>query len=66
MFVAGIDHGFSFPHNCFERYGLKSWPDFLDDSANTGPPTVSTPMSISSVKETNALQIVRDRTKTLG
>ena len=30
-YVAGIDHGFSFPVGYFERYGLKSWPQFLDD-----------------------------------
>ena len=30
-FLAGIDHGFSFPLSYFERYGLKSWPEFLAD-----------------------------------
>ena len=29
-FIAGIDHGFSFPISYFERYRLKSWSDFLD------------------------------------
>lgn len=30
-FVAGIDHGFSLPVSYFERYGLKTWPEFLAD-----------------------------------
>lgn len=30
-YVAGIDHGFSFPVSYFERYGLKTWPEFLAD-----------------------------------
>ena len=30
-FLAGIDHGFSFPMAYFGRYGLESWPAFLDD-----------------------------------
>ena len=30
-FVAGIDHGFSFPIGYFERYGLSDWDAFLED-----------------------------------
>ena len=30
-FIAGIDHGFSFPHCYFDKYGLKSWDAFLED-----------------------------------
>lgn len=30
-FLAGIDHGFSFPLSYFARYGLSTWPDFLAD-----------------------------------
>lgn len=30
-FIAGIDHGFSFPLSYFERYKLTSWPEFLGD-----------------------------------
>ncbi|MBZ5635175.1 MAG: hypothetical protein LAO55_18790 [Acidobacteriia bacterium] len=30
-FIAGLDHGFSFPASYFLRHGLKSWPSFLDD-----------------------------------
>jgi hypothetical protein len=31
VFIAGIDHGFSFPESYFQRYGLTDWPQFLDD-----------------------------------
>ncbi len=30
-FVAGLDHGFSFPLSYFARYELATWPEFLDD-----------------------------------
>jgi len=30
-FIAGIDHCFSMPSTYFNRYGLKNWPEFLDD-----------------------------------
>jgi hypothetical protein len=33
-FIAGIDHGFSFPISYFERYGLTNWDAFLDDFSN--------------------------------
>lgn len=36
-YIAGIDHGFSFPVGYFERYGLKSWPQFLDDFVRYWP-----------------------------
>lgn len=36
-FIAGIDHGFSFPMNYFERYGLRSWSAFLDDFCEHWP-----------------------------
>jgi hypothetical protein len=32
-YVAGIDHGLSFPVSYLERYGLKTWPEFLADFA---------------------------------
>ena len=35
--IAGIDHGFSFPINYFDRYNLKSWPEFLDDFCEHWP-----------------------------
>lgn len=36
-YVAGIDHGFSFPVGYYERYRLKSWPEFLDDFVRYWP-----------------------------
>ena len=36
-FIAGIDHGFSFPINYFERYKLKSWEHFMDDFCEHWP-----------------------------
>lgn len=36
-YLAGIDHGFSFPLSYFERYRLKTWPQFLDDFARHWP-----------------------------
>ena len=36
-FLAGIDHAFSFPAAYFGRYGLGSWPDFLDDFTSHWP-----------------------------
>lgn len=35
--LIGIDHGFSFPLSYFERYGLNSWPEFLDDFCRYWP-----------------------------
>jgi hypothetical protein len=36
-FIAGIDHGFTFPLNYFERYKLTSWTEFLDDFCEHWP-----------------------------
>jgi hypothetical protein len=36
-FLAGIDHGFSFPTGYFERFQLESWPEFLEDFAQHWP-----------------------------
>lgn len=36
-YIAGIDHGFSFPESYFKRYGLKTWPQFLDDFTQHWP-----------------------------
>jgi hypothetical protein len=36
-FLAGIDHGFSFPFSYFQRYGLTRWDDFLDDFVRHWP-----------------------------
>lgn len=36
-FIAGLDHGFSFPVRYFERYHITSWPEFLDDFCEHWP-----------------------------
>ncbi len=36
-FIAGIDHGFSFPLSYFQRYKLKSWSEFLGDFCDHWP-----------------------------
>lgn len=36
-FIAGIDHAFSFPQSYFDRYRLKSWPEFLADFSRHWP-----------------------------
>jgi hypothetical protein len=36
-FIAGVDHGFSFPLSYFKRYGLTSWPQFVDDFTHHWP-----------------------------
>lgn len=36
-FIAGIDHGFSFPIDYFQRYGLNCWSDFLSDFVQYWP-----------------------------
>jgi len=36
-FIAGIDHGFSFPLSYFQRYNLQSWQSFLDDFCQHWP-----------------------------
>lgn len=36
-YVAGIDHGFSFPESYFRRYGLRAWPAFVDDFCRHWP-----------------------------
>ena len=36
-FIAGIDHGFSFPVSYFEKFKLKSWDTFLEDFCRHWP-----------------------------
>lgn len=36
-FLAGIDHGFSFPNAYFMRYQLQTWPEFLADYVKHWP-----------------------------
>lgn len=35
--LIGMDHNFSFPLSYFKRYGLESWPAFLDDFCRYWP-----------------------------
>ncbi len=48
-FIAGIDHGFSFPIRHFERYKLTSWPDFLNDFCQYWPTDDDT-TSVDSIR----------------
>ena len=36
-FITGIDHGFSFPMDYFQRYDICSWPEFLVDFSQHWP-----------------------------
>ena len=36
-YIAGIDHGFSFPMDYFQRYEILSWPEFLIDFCEHWP-----------------------------
>lgn len=36
-FIAGIDHGFSFPASYFTRYAVRTWPEFLEDFVDHWP-----------------------------
>jgi hypothetical protein len=36
-FIAGIDHAFSFPQSYFDRHGLTTWLQFLDDFVRHWP-----------------------------
>ncbi|MBK8119979.1 MAG: hypothetical protein IPK39_13015 [Sulfuritalea sp.] len=47
-FLAGIDHGFSFPSSDFKRYCLKSWPEFMADFVHHWPTDGDHVPSISS------------------
>lgn len=52
-FIAGIDHGFSFPHSYFERHALASWPEFLADF-ETHWPTAEDHIYVDFVRDSNA------------
>ncbi len=49
-FLAGIDHGFSFPIVYFGRYKLSGWPAFLDDFVLHWP-THEDQVSVESVRK---------------
>lgn len=54
-FIAGIDHGFSFPISYFQRYGLKTWPDFLEDFCQHWP-TDTDHTYVDSIREKNPIR----------
>lgn len=49
-FIAGIDHGFSFPRAYFCRYKLKTWEAFLDDFCQHWP-TDDDKTSVNSIRK---------------
>lgn len=49
-FIAGIDHGLSFPESYFERHGLTSWLQFLDDFVRHWP-THRDHMTVDDIRE---------------
>ena len=51
-FIAGIDHGFSFPRSYFQRYDLPSWDSFLDDFCEHWP-TDTDHIYVDFVREKN-------------
>lgn len=51
-FIAGLDHGFSFPQSYFKRYGLTSWDEFLSDFVEHWP-THQPGVSVESLREAN-------------
>lgn len=57
--IAGIDHGFSFPLNYFERHNLKSWHEFLEDFVAHWP-THESDTSVDSIR--NRAEAPPDRT----
>lgn len=52
-FLAGIDHNFSMPWTYFERYGLSSWAQFLDDFVRHWP-THERGVSVQAIRESQA------------
>lgn len=54
-YLAGLDHGFSFPGEYFERYGLSSWEEFLDDFC-THWPTDSPHTYVDFIREKHPLR----------
>lgn len=55
-FIAGIDHGFSFPLSYFERYGLTSWDEFLTDFVQHWP-THEPHTYVDFIRETDLARI---------
>jgi len=51
-FIAGLDHGFSFPLSYFQKYRLTSWETFLDDFCDHWP-TDADHMYVDFIREKN-------------
>ncbi len=49
-FIAGVDHGFSFPIDYFQRYRLESWPAFLQDFVHHWP-TDQPGVTVDSIRD---------------
>lgn len=48
--LVGLDHGFSFPEAYFHRYGLTSWPQFIEDFCHYWP-TDQLKCTVDSVRD---------------
>ena len=55
-FIAGIDHGFSFPMSYFQEYQLASWDDFLSDFVLHWP-THQAGISVESIRRARPLPV---------
>lgn len=52
LFIAGIDHAFSFPQSYLDRYGRTSWDEFLEDFI-THWPSHNRNTTVESLREDN-------------
>ena len=62
-FIAGIDHGFSFPDSYFARYGLRDWSEFLEDFVRHWP-TNQAQVSIDSIRRGTGEELPRSGSNT--
>lgn len=61
IFIAGIDHGFSFPLGYFQKYNLKTWDAFLDDFCHHWPTDDNhTYVDFVRVKQTDRIGLPTD------
>jgi hypothetical protein len=51
--LIGVDHGFSFPIAYFQRLGLRSWPEFLEDFSRHWP-TADAGVTVRDVRDGRA------------
>jgi len=49
-FIAGLDHGFSFPRSYFEEFQIRSWHRFLDDFCIHWP-TAGDDVTVDSIRK---------------